>query len=355
MKDPHPRHSHYIVALVAIAATVHIVSAGSPYLYAQEYDQPVVDTVLTTTLPVDSVPSIPPEGESINPPKPQQVQPLVNKTTQTINKLNKAEEKTAAQIARERAKRVQAMQVAVRKITRLGCSDDAKKLKSHLDAFQKKTDVASEQVSDTTADEQTKKLERTCDLRRRHRVATAQLDRLEKLMLSAGDLKSLGITSEDLKKPIADLRARLKAAKENIDKGETKPLDQAQGSLEKIGTNEPQHAERVLIGLRQLNNLTKIIKDETTRTRIQTSIKPIVEAIKAGKYAEARKMLEAVLKDLVAVIQLQLKDQRRGRPSKPEAYEDRLKKIEKQIRLKQGTGTTEQSTATTSNTDQTIQ
>src|SRR3989338_9408227 len=56
IKQIDQRYHTHVLGLAAVAAAFTIVSAGAPYLLAQDYTAPVSDTILTAPLPIDQQP-----------------------------------------------------------------------------------------------------------------------------------------------------------------------------------------------------------------------------------------------------------------------------------------------------------
>src|SRR3972149_19466 len=56
IKQIDQRYHTHVLGLAAVAAAFTIVSAGAPYLLAQDYTAPVSDTILTAPMPVDQQP-----------------------------------------------------------------------------------------------------------------------------------------------------------------------------------------------------------------------------------------------------------------------------------------------------------
>ncbi len=365
MKDLHPRHNYYLLGLVAIAATFNIMNASGSYLYAQTTDTepPVVDTTLTSPLPQDPAPTLPAEGPTINP-----VLPCPSSSTSTSTNTSgtpctpspkplfrfeppvprsKIKPKPTTSPANSPAI-IGATRLLVRKLTIDGCTQEAPKLRKILSQMQTQTGTTSNTVNPTT--DQTEitpstnstdtttlpsdvnLLKQACELRLRLRIAQQQLNRLQNFVKN-NDLSDIGLSSDDLNQVLSDWSSKVSDIKTDVDQGTADSLAAADQALKSWEGNEPQDLYRVLSGLKQLNALVKLIKDTTVNSTLTASMNTIVGDVKAGKFSDARKLLDTTYQQLVTVAQLQLRIQR-GRPTNHQTLNNDLKKVQTEFHLK---------------------
>lgn len=345
MQSLQPRHHYYVLGFVSAVAALHVWGAAAPALYAETPDASFADTAFTAQLPIDPTPTLAVANDvptaTLTPPPClflQQPVPCA-KGDQQKSAVNVEEKKfapTTDSLARllQQLRQSGATSEEINKVKQLSLlvklnrwpsptpstPGEAAVLKHGVDVEKLVSDVAG--------------IQSKIDMTTRLRLLNRSLNRLE-LLLKNQKLADLGLDADELTKYVAVNRAGYIEAKKNFELGTSDGLTQAHAYLESVVMSEYSDIERVVQGLKELRQITKLIKQNNDNAEVvaelNTSVGLVTVAFNSGKYHDARVLLDSGFKELVNASKTALRLQR-GRPGTRAPIVERLKKVEQHMR-----------------------
>ncbi len=378
MTTLHPRHHYYILAIATVAAAWSMVAAAAPYLYADsELPPPPPDTVLTAPLPQDPTPTLSPNQpgalneqtmiqstlpcittskDDVKPCPPNGTAPQPGSPNNSSG-YNTADMKHLIQLLHTQksgdtftagtntqtapatttpniSPLTKDLSSIIRKLNRSGCSIDTTNLKTFVAPTTTTDNTTSDQTTNThQLSNQINIARQMCDLRQRLKNLDQQLTKLETIVKDPTSFDGLGIDTTVLTQKVQDMRTAFNAAQDKLNAGTPADLADLKTYFDSLKSGEPQDVARVIQGLKQLNQLLKIVKNKDALAQINADLAPVLSDMNDGKYADARMALDKIFASLVSLTKAQLKLQRLHF-GKEQPILDQLKALGKKVGAK---------------------
>ena len=391
IKQIDQRYHTHVLGLAAVAAAFTIVSAGAPYLLAQDYTAPVSDTILTAPMPVDQqpvntqppssglipsqppiqepgttmVPCVPPGGSlpadvqlpagTIPQPCPTSFDGRQPGPGQPAGQPNEGDGQDVEQFQEfiDPREVKNALKEIVRMTSELNrFAKQAKQLpealaniqtlrgklqefKTSISQAEKQNDVgelrgAMQEFWDAQPWEEVNKIRVIVELPKELKLIDRELKKLEKLVTSK-TFPKVGLDAVVLKENLQQLREAYNNALAAQKSGDSEEVMEAMEVFHEGG--HPGEISSVIYRLRDIRRFTKTIKDKEVQEQINEILQPIIDSFNKGEFRDARELMDDTFDELTKLSNLALKIQRRRIGNRDDMV-DKLQALEEKIRGK---------------------